>query len=271
MAAECCYGGELYDPSTAQGQMGICNTYLANQAYGFFGSTTIAYGPSSGNDNADLLCQYFLQSVLQGASIGRAALEARQKFLQVASMSDPFNVKTIAQFNLYGDPALSPIRAVAPHAMPAPDGTPKGGRIATARMERTERRRDLFLNGLSLGDSQSLITRVKAAPSTSVQEALRKTARTHQMTPSEILTFDVQPPASTKSLPKGLGKEPGLPTRVHVVFAGGTRKSPTETTTTKSKAAPTRKGTDAGIVKIEALVVREVNGKIISATKVVSR
>ena len=48
VAAECCYGAELYDPNLSGGQQAICNTYLAGGAYGFFGSSTIAYGPSSG-------------------------------------------------------------------------------------------------------------------------------------------------------------------------------------------------------------------------------
>jgi hypothetical protein len=52
MAAECCYGAELYDPSlpTATGQMGMCNTYLAGAAYAYFGSSPIAYGPAATND-----------------------------------------------------------------------------------------------------------------------------------------------------------------------------------------------------------------------------
>ena len=44
MAAECCYGAELYEPAKAQGQAGIANTYLGEGAIGFLGSTTIAYG-----------------------------------------------------------------------------------------------------------------------------------------------------------------------------------------------------------------------------------
>ncbi len=31
-AAECCYGGQLFDPAYNKGQMGICNTYLRNKA-----------------------------------------------------------------------------------------------------------------------------------------------------------------------------------------------------------------------------------------------
>ena len=39
LAAECCYGAELYDPALGLGQMGMCNTYLARKAYAYFGST----------------------------------------------------------------------------------------------------------------------------------------------------------------------------------------------------------------------------------------
>ena len=54
-AVECCYGAELFDSSLGDGQIGICNEYLAGKAYGFFGSTTIAYGPANTNGSADLL------------------------------------------------------------------------------------------------------------------------------------------------------------------------------------------------------------------------
>ena len=68
-AAECCYGAELYDPNgPAGGQMGIANTYMNEGAYGFWGSTTIAYGPAEYNGAADLICQYFMQETLAGAS-----------------------------------------------------------------------------------------------------------------------------------------------------------------------------------------------------------
>jgi hypothetical protein len=74
MAAECCYGAELYDPAlpTAGGQAGMCNTYLGAKAYAYFGSTNIAYGPPSGSDQADLVCQRFLMEAVNGASAGRA-------------------------------------------------------------------------------------------------------------------------------------------------------------------------------------------------------
>src|SRR5262249_9220547 len=112
-AAECCYGGQLYDPAKADGTPGICNTYLANKAYGFFGSTTIAYGPVETNDPtdyADILCEFFLKSVLRGASLGRATLEARQYYAWMRSPLDPTDLKTLCQFNLYADPSIAPVK-----------------------------------------------------------------------------------------------------------------------------------------------------------------
>src|SRR5436190_16165654 len=83
-AMECCYGAELYDPSKVANQPGIANTYLGNKAYGYLGSTTTSFGPARSNGWADLLCRYFVEGVLGGASLGRALLEARQKYVQEA-------------------------------------------------------------------------------------------------------------------------------------------------------------------------------------------
>jgi len=80
-SVECCYGGELYDSVTLGLDMPICQSYLRQGAYGYLGSTTIAYGPADDNGAADVICQKFLLNVLGGASIGRAALMARQEFV----------------------------------------------------------------------------------------------------------------------------------------------------------------------------------------------
>jgi hypothetical protein len=95
--------------------MGICNAYLGEGAYGFLGSTTIAYGPSTGQGQADLLCQFFVASVLDGASLGRATLEAWQHFVSRYSHTDPSDLKTAVQFLLLGDPSVQPVKA-EPHA-----------------------------------------------------------------------------------------------------------------------------------------------------------
>jgi Peptidase family C25 len=116
LAAECCYGAQLYDPAQAldkrdAGIRGIAVTYLADGAYGVFGSTTIAYGPSEGNGQADLICQYFVRAVRDGASLGRAALEARHRFASQLSHLDPSDLKTLVQFYLLGDPSIQPVEA----------------------------------------------------------------------------------------------------------------------------------------------------------------
>ena len=114
ISAECCYGAELYDPARAQGQAGICNTYLGLGAHAYFGSSTIAYGPNTGNSQADLICQYFLQRVLQGASVGEATLLARLSFIKQMSVAAPTDLKTLAQFNLMADPSVHPVAAPPP-------------------------------------------------------------------------------------------------------------------------------------------------------------
>ena len=109
VAAECCYGAELFDIAQARGEAPICQTYMREGAAAFFGSTTIAYGPADTNDAADLVCQIFLRYVLAGASLGRAVLEARREFLATRAPLDPYNAKTLAQFYLLGDPTLTPV------------------------------------------------------------------------------------------------------------------------------------------------------------------
>jgi len=112
VAAECCYGAQLINATNAGGgnQLSISNNYLLNGALGFLGSSTIAYGPADSNDQADLVCAYFFQSVLKGASTGRSLLEARQQYLSKAGPHlDPVALKTMSQFYLLGDPSLQPV------------------------------------------------------------------------------------------------------------------------------------------------------------------
>ena len=106
VATECCYGAAHWPPSAANGQAGVAMTYLMNGASGVFGATTVAYGPATANNYADVLCRMFGEEVLGGASLGRAALVARQRFIQSQPFLDPTDVKTLAQFNLLGDPSV---------------------------------------------------------------------------------------------------------------------------------------------------------------------
>jgi len=267
IAAECCYGAQLFDPALNQGQSGISNTYLANKSYGFFGSTTIAYGPEDANDSADLICQYFLQSVLRGASLGRAALEARQEFVHTASMSSPQNVKTIAQFNLYADPSLTPIKP--PHGIAA---LPKGISVQAAadlRVARAERRRDLFGRGIALAKSQPIIHRFTGKVTDSVLLALGKKAAEYGIVLDRTLTFDVKEPLVSKSMPLGLFAKEVFPNRVHVIFHSGPATQ--GKTVSKRKVAKAESSNVPAVMQTVALIVKEANGTIVSAKKIFSK
>jgi hypothetical protein len=137
LAAECCYGAELWNPIRQGGKLGICNAYLRAGALAYLGSSTIAYGPASGNAQADLVCQYFFRSIRAGASSGRACLEARLGYVRRATSITPTDLKTLAQFNLMGDPSLTAVEAASPLIVPGKAGAK--GRKAAEAAERAER------------------------------------------------------------------------------------------------------------------------------------
>jgi hypothetical protein len=156
VAAECCYGAELYNPANeATRNWSIANTYFKNKAIAFTGSSTIAYGPASGNGLADLITQYFIKNVINGSSTGRALLEARQKFLSVSGPHlDPYELKTLAQFYLLGDPSIQAIIEVS----------------SDSSSDTVDNRRlNLFNKGLNLAAT--------IAPSERVESPLRKSKK----------------------------------------------------------------------------------------------
>src|SRR6266567_800294 len=255
-AAECCYGGQLYATSALQKKYGICNTYLANKCYGFFASTTIAYGPESGNAQADLLCQFFLQNVLAGASLGRAVTEARQKFVRVASPLDPSDIKTLAQFNLYGDPGITPVET--PHAVTPPKGAKAAARMLAFRVERKDRRRSLFKEGLNLSATEPAPKKRSAPPSKSILAAMRAKARDVGIVPGASLSFAIRHPKAIKQrMPIAMLSRDTAPTAFHVLFG--------RQATQAKKVSMDKK---PGVVDIVALIGKEVSGKIVSFAKI---
>jgi hypothetical protein len=171
-AVECCYGAELYDSITLGIDIPICQSYLQQGAYGYFGSTTIAYGPDNTNAEADLICQYFLLKVFEGASLGHAALMARQLFVRDNAQMDPFNLKTLAQYCLLGDPSVHPITVQS--ATGIPTGVAKAD---SDRFFRAERRQKMKLAGDFL---------MHTKPTASKRAAARKLPKTTVGTLSEI-------------------------------------------------------------------------------------
>lgn len=286
VAAECCYGGELYNPNLANGQPGICNTYLGNKAYGFFGSTTIAYGPAEGNGSADLICQFFIRSIFNGASTGRAALEARQRFIESSPEMDPVDLKTIAQFNLYGDPSIVPV------AVPKTKTRSLRGAkamVEAAATERADVRRQLLTKGLWLaqnhpvaverpaaGATRGAKTRGAAAAgatgtSSAVMAELKRIAAQAKMRPTEVLSFGIDRAPAPKSMTRSMKAMRPASTAFHVMVgrtedSGGGAAASTGTTRgtrggAKAKAMASEQTTIPSIV---ALVAKEVDGKIVS-------
>jgi hypothetical protein len=234
-----------------QKQIGICNVYLANKAYGFFGSTTIAYGPEEGNGQADLICQYFLQNIMHGSSIGRAVLEARQSFVRKSSPADPSDLKTLAQFNLYGDPSLTPIQPPKAFVM----ATAAGYALAEGA-ERKDRRRLLFREGLDIAAKEPVSQRSRRKPKKAVLDGLQASARAEGRPPGTVLSFTIKRREGAK-LPRALTRAPSLPTGYHVLF-------------TRSKRVRSARH-QTGVVDIVAFVGKEVDGELVSVTKIRSR
>lgn len=192
-SVECCYGAELYDPALAAGSVGICSTFLGEGGYGYFGSTTIAYGPPTGNGAADLITQYFLRDVLSGASLGRAALQAQQRFIQNSGSLDPIGLKTLAQFILLGDPSIHPVVAQGPKLLTAKtlvNGVSDA--IVNFAAARGMRRKDLVNAGLALAASVAsaqISKAIKAKPA--LANALGKIALNAGLKAYDLKSFNV--------------------------------------------------------------------------------
>lgn len=253
VAAECCYGAELYDPAPVAGQVSLCNTYLGQGGYGFFGSSTIAYGPAAGNGAADLICQYFFQRVLAGASLGRAALESQQRFCRETAATDPIDLKTMAQYILLGDPSIQPVSAPAAHLF-ATDVLTKirgGGTNATSHL-RAERRRGLLAKGALIGATQPVAVRDRTVkPAGELAHQLQRVAEEAGLNKPEMLTYRVRRPEAALSKALAAFKEKLPPEIIHVV-AGRTEQP-------------------IGSPRVDLLVMREVNGQIVSVRRRVSR
>jgi hypothetical protein len=242
-AAECCYGAELYDPEVASRHMGIANTYLGAGAYAFFGSTTVAYGPEDDNGLADVLCQYFVAHVLEGASIGRAALQARQRYVASHSPLGPVDLKTLAQFLLLGDASIHPVRS-AKKSAPA----------------RTDRRAKLSRRAKRL---EKTTGRVECAPkhgaSGKLRQKVESVAKAHSMTLERTIErFTILAPqeSSTKSESRG---------SYLLIYGRSNGELP------KKLSKSRRRGKSAIANRRPVLVVREEDGKVKEVQKLVPR
>jgi hypothetical protein len=253
-AAECCYGAELYDPATAENHhMGICSAYLENGGYGFFGSTTIAYGSSTQNGWADLICQYFLKNVLSGDSLGCAALKARQQYAASWGDIDPADLKTLAQFNLLGDPSIQPVRLPAVDAevkLASPKAAPQA-KMEFMTYERSVRRRQLYDVGTLIGATKAVaVGRSPMESGTPAANTMHQLARRNGLLESQFLSFSIT-----------------RPSHGGYVYIDGQPVQPTSFKVAIGKAGPTVDG----VTPLVLLIGIELNGRIVYVKKGYSR
>lgn len=257
-AAECCYGAQLERFSPSHTLPGICETYLGNGAWGFVGSTTIAYGDTDANGDADLVCQYFMENVLAGASLGRAFLEARQKFIGAASPLHPLDLKTLGQFNLYSDPSIIAVRGESLDVTAA--GAPRLKAAQAERSARHDRRRALFKQGTSLAEREPVPKRTGMTQSTTIKRALYSKARSFKLLPKRALSFAIRYKGGKKGMPIGLTADAALPRAYHILLC----ESP-------SSRRGSGFATRSGIPNIVALIGKEVDGALVSIARLDSR
>ena len=94
---------------------------------------------------------------MAGASTGRALLDARQRYVRETGALTPVDLKTLAQFDLLGDPSLV--------AVAGPPGVPSRGRRAAARQGRPR--------SPTLGQRRAVLAATGRALDTSVPRAGR--------------------------------------------------------------------------------------------------
>jgi hypothetical protein len=226
VAAECCYGAELYDPRISDGHYGIPFAYLASKAYGFLGSSTIAYGPAEGNGSADLICRFFLNRILEGGSLGRAGLLARQDFVDANPTLDPVDLKTLAQFVLLGDPSVCPVEDSGTEIGLTGAGAGIGPKGLGSLADRASRRRHLARRGLMISQSTRYARRAtRARPLPALRERLEKLVSEARIEEPKITTYRVGGAALPKDIRAAFAAAKPPSEFFHVV-TGHTRKKP---------------------------------------------
>lgn len=205
VAAECCFGSQLYHP-TGPLVLGISTTYLLEGAIAFLGSTNTAYGESTAAKRckADVLCTDFMGAIMKLATTGRALLEARQEYVKKAGILDPFDLKTLGQFLLLGDPSARPYSALPSHAgAPAP----KSKTVMSAAHK--ARRHMLKMDGTRLGRDTPFAMKASRALPTNTRASLEQIAAQEELAIGKTLRFEIAPgraDVKAKSDPKRKSK-----------------------------------------------------------------
>lgn len=271
VAAECCYGAEVYNPGS--GDTGIAITYLQEGAMGYLGSTNIAYGPADVTDCADLVCRYFLESARARASLGRALLEARQKYIAGAVPVDPVALKTVGQFLLLGDPSLHPVASTKSTKKSTTKAKTEARSVAASATTHAVTRGGLTKTAeLLTRGADSVKTGVRTQSGTAVRSRIEAVAAHAGLTTKgPVRAFPVAAaadPVARKFVTRGTAKSaPSMTIRFHVAFAmpasGGSRGRPKAMARATTGARATRPDAPpAGVQSHALLLAREQGGKV---------
>ena len=106
VGVEACYGAKYTDGLTADDS--ILLKAMTHKCISFLGSSKIAYGtPTAPGCCADVIIGEFLRQISNGETAGNAFLQGMKKLVSAGKRLDDTEVKTLAEFNLYGDPSVS--------------------------------------------------------------------------------------------------------------------------------------------------------------------
>lgn len=146
----------------------------------------------------------------------KATLEARQKFVQSASVLDPAQLKTLGQFNLLGDPSIHVVKSEYPaltHTKAYRAALPNGE--ATNRALRRER---LTKFGAVLGTASGAARpAAKLKPKPKILRAIEAAARETGVKELTFSSYSVENPAA--KVLRGKKALPLTPSAFHVAIA----------------------------------------------------
>jgi len=184
---------------------------------------------------------------LAGASLGRACLQARQKFVDTEDL-DKYNLKTLAQFVLLGDPSLHPCAEDDRDERQITEITDHSTARAIRRME-------LAAMGRAAGDSAAFAGRKMQRPSPKFAQRVLAIARQFGVRGGKLEAFK----SSGGPLYRNAMRTHDFKPAIHVVSKISRPK--TEIVAGRKRATP----------RVEAVVVHGYGNQVARVARYVSR
>lgn len=172
---QCCYGAQLYNPTAAGTDLPLCNQYTIGGAALFFGATTIGWSGRRGRIGpTDRLNQNYLNEVLKGGTTGSMVLKTRQEYIN-GGVTQPSELKAIAQFISLGDPSISPV-----------DTTKKMSAIDHENLQK-----QLFESGNQLSEKVGYGVKSNRSISSTISKELQQLAHEAQLKEISIESYEM--------------------------------------------------------------------------------